>query len=84
MKETFGKCRLAMQSANKREICYGARDSYFKCLDQLHEDPEKECASLKKTYDSKCPKSWVSYFEKQRERELILQLQVDQYRGPLP
>lgn len=71
-----------MQSAQKREACYQGRDTYHKCLDTLPEDPDKACAALKKTYDGSCPPSWVSYFEKQREREVILQLQVDQYRGP--
>lgn len=71
-----------MQSAEKREVCYQARDTYHKCLDTLPEDPEKACADLKKKFGQACPKSWVSYFEKQRERELILQLQVDQYKGP--
>lgn len=71
-----------MQSAEKREMCYQARDAFHKCLDTLPEDPEKACANLKKAFSQSCPKSWVSYFEKQREREVILQLQVDQYKGP--
>lgn len=70
-----------MQNARKRELCYGARDAFHKCLDTLPEDPEKECGGQKKSFEQFCPKSWVSYFEKQREREVILQLQVEQYKG---
>lgn len=70
-----------MQSAKKRELCYKTRDAFHKCLDTLPEDPEKECAAQKKLFEQSCPKSWVSYFEKQREREVILQLQVEQYKG---
>ncbi|CAG9580440.1 Cytochrome_oxidase_c_subunit_VIb [Leishmania major strain Friedlin] len=69
-----------MQSAKKRELCYETRDAFHKCLDTLPEDPEKECAAQKKLFEQSCPKSWVSYFEKQREREVILQLQVEQYK----
>ncbi|TPP43822.1 Cytochrome oxidase c subunit VIb family protein [Leishmania donovani] len=64
-------------SAKKRELCYKTRDAFHKCLDTLPEDPEKECAAQKKLFEQSCPKSWVSYFEKQREREVILQLQVE-------
>ncbi|KAG5471128.1 hypothetical protein CUR178_02439 [Leishmania enriettii] len=70
-----------MQNAKKRETCYEARDTFHKCLDTLPEDPERECGVQKKIYELSCPKSWVSYFEKQREREVILQLQVEQYKG---
>ncbi|KAK7198410.1 Cytochrome oxidase c subunit VIb [Novymonas esmeraldas] len=70
-----------MQNAKKREVCYETRDAYHKCLDTLPDDPAKECAGAMKLFEQSCPKSWVSYFEKQREREVILQLQVDQYKG---
>ncbi|KEG14562.1 hypothetical protein DQ04_00401020 [Trypanosoma grayi] len=70
-----------MQSAKKREVCYEARDLYHKCLDTLPEDSEKECADQKKALAKACPPSWINYFEKQRERELILQMQLDQNHG---
>jgi hypothetical protein len=70
-----------MQSANKREVCYEARDSFHKCLDTLPEDPVKECAAHKKTLDASCPPSWVSYFQKQRDREVMLQFQLESSRG---
>lgn len=66
-----------MQSANKREMCYEARDAYHKCLDTLPEDATKECATQKQTLDNSCPPSWVSYFQKQRDREVMLQFQLE-------
>ncbi|PBJ80306.1 hypothetical protein BCY84_01565 [Trypanosoma cruzi cruzi] len=66
-----------MQSAKKRELCYEARDAYHKCLDTLPEDPEKECSAQKTALGKACPSSWINYFEKQREREVILQLQLE-------
>lgn len=70
-----------MQSASKREVCYARRDEFHKCLDKLPEDPDKECAKEKKLLDESCPPSWVSYFRKQREREVMLQFQVENVRG---
>lgn len=66
-----------MQSAAKRELCYQRRDEFHKCLDTLPEDPEKECATSKKLLDDACPASWVSYFQKQRDREIMLQFQLE-------
>lgn len=71
-----------MQSANKREVCYKTRDDYHKCLDTLPEDPQAYCRKQLAKFEASCPQSWVSYFEKQREREVILQLQVEQRNGP--
>jgi hypothetical protein len=70
-------CFRIMQSASKREVCYSSRDTYHKCLDTLPEDPVKECGVQKKKLDDSCPPSWVSYFQKQRDREVMLQLQVE-------
>lgn len=70
-----------MQKAEKREKCYAARDAYFKCLDALPEDPTASCAGSKKELDGQCPASWVSYFIKQHEREVVLQYQVDASKG---
>ncbi|KAH9578999.1 Cytochrome c oxidase [Trypanosoma melophagium] len=70
-----------MQNAKKRELCYEARDLYHKCLDTLPEDSEKECLNQKKDLEKACPSSWIKYFEKQREREVILQLQLERSSG---
>jgi hypothetical protein len=66
-----------MQSAKNREMCYTAKDDYFKCLDKLPEDQEETCGPIKKIMEQMCPASWVSYFIKQREREMILTFQVE-------
>lgn len=75
---------LRMQSASKREVCYQRRDDYHKCLDTLPEDPAKACSKQKIDLDGACPPSWVSYFQKQREREVMLQYQLEAARGDKP
>jgi hypothetical protein len=65
-----------MQSASKREVCYQARDEYHKCLDKKGNEPE-ECAGESKAFHEKCPGSWIKYFNQQRERQLVLELQAD-------
>lgn len=69
-----------MQNASKREYCYSKRDEHHKCLDKLPENPDVACSETKKQLDEACPPSWVSYFAKQRDREVVLQLQL-QSRG---
>ncbi|KAG8346571.1 hypothetical protein TRVL_02593 [Trypanosoma vivax] len=70
-----------MQNAKKREACYEARDSYHLCLDNLPDDPEKSCSEQAVTLKDACPASWIAFFEKQRERELILSMQLEQSKG---
>ncbi|RHW68149.1 Cytochrome oxidase c subunit VIb, putative [Trypanosoma equiperdum] len=65
-----------MQNAHKRELCYEARDSYHRCLDSLPEMPEKKCAEQLNLLSAACPASWIIFFEKQREREMILSMQL--------
>ena len=62
-------------------MCYSAKDDYFKCLDKLPFDQEETCGPIKKAMEQFCPGSWISYFIKQREREVILTMQVEKTQG---
>lgn len=68
--------RHSMQQANRREMCYEARDQHFQCMDK-HGASSAECVKTKEAYDAACPKSWVNYFNQQRERQTMLELQAD-------
>ena len=65
-----------MQRASKREECYTARDAYHKCLDE-HGAGSSQCDSVKAVFEERCPASWQSYFNQQRERLGLLELQAD-------
>ncbi|KAH3846072.1 hypothetical protein DPMN_088366 [Dreissena polymorpha] len=49
-------------SKQEREICYQARNIYFKCLDANDDDPYK-CVKQRDLCEMRCPKKWVKYFE---------------------
>ena len=70
-----------MQNANKREVCYSARDEYFQCIEETGD--LESCQKQLKAFEGSCPGSWVSYFQKQRERELMIESQVGRARARL-
>ncbi len=45
-------------SVSKRQVCYDARDAFYKCVveNNSSEDP---CIQLKKEYHKNCLQSWV-------------------------
>jgi cytochrome c oxidase assembly factor 6 len=45
-------------SKQEREICWNARDFYYKCLDNTNNNSEK-CKSLREEYEKNCSKTWV-------------------------
>ncbi|CAK8693128.1 unnamed protein product [Clavelina lepadiformis] len=55
-------------SAEKRRICWNARDNYLQCIQDhtLPEEQEKNCAKLKEEFDNSCPKAWVKHFIRQK------------------
>ena len=67
-----------MQSAEKREQCYTARDDYFQCVSENGLDACKEKLVF---YGDSCPKSWKDFFDRQRERQLVLEGQADMARA---
>ena len=67
-----------MQSAEKREQCYDARDTFYQCVSQNGLEP---CRELAEKYSDKCPKSWKDFFDRQRERQLVLEGQAEMARA---
>lgn len=60
-----------------RKKCWDARDKYWECLDKYApnysatsgEEGPKECAQLRKLYESGCPGKWVQHFDRKRTYE---------------
>ncbi|XP_006633893.2 cytochrome c oxidase assembly factor 6 homolog [Lepisosteus oculatus] len=57
---------MSAPSAEERRTCWGARDAFWRCLDDNQEDRER-CAQLQKQFESSCPAQWVKYFHKRRD-----------------
>lgn len=60
-----------------RKQCWDARDKYWQCLDKYAPDYSatsgqegpKDCAKLRKLYESGCPSQWVKHFDRKRTYE---------------
>ncbi|XP_008581043.1 PREDICTED: cytochrome c oxidase assembly factor 6 homolog [Galeopterus variegatus] len=50
---------MAAPSMRERQACWGARDEYWKCLDENTEDAAR-CKKLRSSFESSCPQQWVS------------------------
>ncbi|KAG8516659.1 Cytochrome c oxidase assembly factor 6 [Galemys pyrenaicus] len=56
----------------ERQVCWGARDEYWKCLDENKED-SSQCKKLRSSFESSCPQQWypfsqqIKYFDKRRD-----------------
>nr|XP_060142117.1 cytochrome c oxidase assembly factor 6 homolog isoform X2 [Globicephala melas] len=49
---------MAAPSMKERQACWGARDEYWKCLDENTEDASR-CKKLRSSFESSCPQQWV-------------------------
>ncbi|XP_008147999.1 cytochrome c oxidase assembly factor 6 homolog [Eptesicus fuscus] len=56
---------MAAPSMKERQACWGARDEYWKCLDE-HEDAGP-CQTLRRSFEASCPQQWIKYFDKRRD-----------------
>jgi hypothetical protein len=63
-----------MQNAANREKCYTARDAFFQCVAQKG---LMECKAEDTTYNGACPKSWRDFFDRQQERQMVLEGQAE-------
>jgi hypothetical protein len=63
-----------MQNAEKREQCYTARDAFFQCVFSQGSD---SCKNEHALYSEKCPKSWKDFFDRQHERQIVLEGQAE-------
>lgn len=43
----------------ERQVCWGARDLYWRCLDDNAEDAAR-CQQLRSSFEASCPQQWVS------------------------
>ncbi|XP_054957291.1 cytochrome c oxidase assembly factor 6 homolog isoform X2 [Pan paniscus] len=57
---------MAAPSMKERQVCWGARDEYWKCLDENLEDAS-QCKKLRSSFESSCPQQWIKYFDKRRD-----------------
>merc|ERR1711991_26989 len=69
---------IIMSTANaikkeERELCWKSRDLYYECEMKAvsqQQNPKQICKTERSEYKDKCPKSWVTYFDVQREQKL--------------
>uniref|UniRef100_F6R8D7 Cytochrome c oxidase assembly factor 6 homolog n=1 Tax=Callithrix jacchus TaxID=9483 RepID=F6R8D7_CALJA len=57
---------MAAPSMKERQVCWGARDEYWKCLDE-NTDDASQCKKLRSSFESSCPQQWIKYFDKRRD-----------------
>ncbi|XP_012593701.1 cytochrome c oxidase assembly factor 6 homolog isoform X1 [Microcebus murinus] len=57
---------MAAPTMKERQACWGARDEYWKCLDE-NTDDASQCKKLRSSFESSCPQQWVKYFDKRRD-----------------
>ena len=67
-----------MQNAEKREKCYSARDEFFACVTKRG---TQSCTDALALYSTECPASWKNFFDRQRERQMVLEGQADVARS---
>uniref|UniRef100_A0A8C3F5L6 Cytochrome c oxidase assembly factor 6 homolog n=2 Tax=Chrysemys picta bellii TaxID=8478 RepID=A0A8C3F5L6_CHRPI len=74
--------KMSAPSMEERKACWGARDEYWKCLDENMEDAFR-CQKLRCSFESRCPQQWVKYFDKRRDfLKYKEQLQAGKYEPP--
>lgn len=64
--ESLSPLGMAAPTMKERQACWGARDEYWKCLDENTEDASK-CKKLRSSFESSCPQQWIKYFDKRRD-----------------
>ncbi|KAM3853066.1 cytochrome c oxidase assembly factor 6 homolog isoform 1-T1 [Vipera latastei] len=62
----LGVSEMSAPSMKERKACWGARDIYWKCLDENMKDTSK-CDNLRCSFENLCPQQWVKYFNKRRD-----------------
>uniref|UniRef100_A0A4X2K1A1 Cytochrome c oxidase assembly factor 6 homolog n=3 Tax=Diprotodontia TaxID=38609 RepID=A0A4X2K1A1_VOMUR len=58
--------KMTAPSMKERQVCWGARDDYWKCLDENTDDASK-CKKFRSIFESSCPQQWIKYFDKRRD-----------------
>ncbi|KAL4660311.1 hypothetical protein GN956_G431 [Arapaima gigas] len=57
---------MSAPSSAQRKACWGARDQFWKCLDDSSDDVDL-CDKFRKVFEANCPSQWVKYFNKRRD-----------------
>lgn len=50
---------MAAPTMKERQVCWGARDEFWRCLDE-HADDASRCQALRRSFEASCPQQWVS------------------------
>lgn len=72
-------------NAQKRRLCWNARDQYLEChklYSKNSEDLEKNCGELLKAFEGSCPNTWFKHFLRQHEwteykKEVLYKRSID-------
>uniref|UniRef100_A0A8C8SHI0 Cytochrome c oxidase assembly factor 6 homolog n=1 Tax=Pelusios castaneus TaxID=367368 RepID=A0A8C8SHI0_9SAUR len=74
--------KMSAPSMAERKACWGAKDEYWKCLDENKEDAST-CQKFRSSFESRCPQQWVKYFDKRRDfLKYKEQLEAGEYQPP--
>ncbi|XP_041506252.1 cytochrome c oxidase assembly factor 6 homolog [Microtus oregoni] len=57
---------MAAPTMKERQVCWSARDLYWRCLDDNAEDAAR-CKQLRSSFEASCPQQWIKYFDKRRD-----------------
>ncbi|XP_044728499.1 cytochrome c oxidase assembly factor 6 homolog [Chrysoperla carnea] len=60
---------MSFPSKDERNSCWNSRDEYWKCLDEnaSRKDVPDPCLELRKLYETKCPSTWIKYFDRRHK-----------------
>ncbi|KAJ8381989.1 hypothetical protein SKAU_G00027670 [Synaphobranchus kaupii] len=56
---------MTAPNSDQRRVCWGARDVFWKCLDDNQD--ATACEKFRKDFEANCPAQWVKYFVKRRD-----------------
>lgn len=61
---------MSFPSREERNLCWGARDRYWECLDKNSikdvKDDKGTCSEFRKLYEKSCSAQWVKHFDRRR------------------
>ncbi|XP_043943040.1 cytochrome c oxidase assembly factor 6 homolog [Protopterus annectens] len=49
---------MTAPTAEERKTCWGARDRYWRCLDE-HSDDASQCQKFRTHFEQSCPAIWL-------------------------
>lgn len=60
---------MSFPTKEERNMCWGARDRYWECLDKNNikdNDTTGVCKDLRKAFESSCSAQWIKHFDRKR------------------